>query len=90
MTKNHNVVIGVGFFVGIGVQALILHPGGAQKIYFYFSQNCSILIEYNWINRKNHLQIKYNVDTCTIFTCKIVRKYCQNRDFSKLHAEPKN
>ena len=53
-------------------------------------RKCSMLTEYNWIDRKKYLQIKYNVDTCTIFTCRIVRKYCQNRDFSKLHAEPKN
>ena len=32
MTKNHNVDIGVGVFVGIGVQALILHPDGAQRV----------------------------------------------------------
>ena len=32
MTKNHNVAIGVGVFVGIGVQALILHPDGAQRV----------------------------------------------------------
>ena len=32
MTKNYNVVIGVRVFVDIGVQALILHPDGAQRV----------------------------------------------------------
>ena len=32
MAKNHNVAIGVGDFVGIDVQALILHPDGAQRV----------------------------------------------------------
>ena len=32
MTKNHNVAISVGVFVGIGVHALILHSDGAQKV----------------------------------------------------------
>jgi len=32
MTKNHNVAIGVVFFVGIGVWALILHPDEAQRV----------------------------------------------------------
>ena len=31
MTKNHNVAIGVGVFVGIDVQALILHTDGDQR-----------------------------------------------------------
>ena len=32
MAKNHNVAIGVGGFVGIDVQALILHPDAAQRV----------------------------------------------------------
>ena len=53
------------------------------------SQNSSILTEY-WIDRKKYVQIKYNVEKCTIFMCKMVRKYGKIRDFTKLHAEPKN
>ena len=38
-------------------------------------QNFSILTKYNWIDRKKYLpvQIKYNIEQCTIFMLKMVK-----------------
>ena len=53
-------------------------------------QNDSILIEYSPTDRKKNLQIKYSTEKYTSFMYKMVRKYGQNRDFTKFHSSPKN